>query len=359
MLSVLKQRELASLTPFFKPERSIRLSHFDEARKGLDKNDLTLLKLWESMLTGRISPVNKSMREQYKELGLNHLFTPSGFHLSAVLSPLNRLIKNHRAHLLLLFLIGLSLCFVPGQGALKRMVRIKFFQKNMGQKFGFILALVLDVLWGSFQDGALSFTYSLLFLGIIYSGLRGLSLIVWFFLAQMMLAMFQGVAISPLLLLFSPVINLCFGLSMPVLFILAYPLWHWQLHSGLFILRFLHQLVDWSTPAIASFPLWEISIFTLVLAYLFVSKKFRIFSLGLLLLSSGLNPDFQNEPKLGTYEFVPQGELKKIVSKEIEDRLYFSDGTCTRKLVRGFWWEKCSPRRKSTGKKLKKLSYPS
>lgn len=359
LLTVLKHHELSALSPFFKADRTIKIKKFGEAKNGLSPSDQELLELWESMLTGRVAPLSKSIREQYKKLGLNHLFTPSGFHLSALLTPLSKIIRGHFPQMILLGLIGFGLIFLPGQSALKRMVLIKFSQKNLGLKIGFILALLLDVFFGSFQDGALGFTYSFLFLGIIYSGLRGISLIMWFFLAQMLLAFFQGLQISPLLIIVSPLINLSFGISMPFLFVLAFPLWDWQLHTGLYILRFLHSLVELSIPILKFFPVWEVSIVTLILALLFLTKNWKPFLVGLFLFSYSLNPDFQKEPSLGSHEFKPQGEISKIVLAEKEDKIYFSDGRCSRKLVRGLWWEKCSPRRRSTGRKLKKLSYPS
>lgn len=353
-LESLRQR---SLSPVFKAERSIKLKAFTEAKKGLPIKDQELLELWESMLTGRVAPVSKWMKERYKLLGLNHLFTPSGFHLSAVLYPLMKFIKNLKIQLTLLIILGLLLFMVPGQGALKRMILIKSHQKILGLHVGFIAALVLDSLFGTFQTSALSFTYSFLFLGIIYSGARGVGLIFWFFIAQMILAYFQGNQISPLLLIFSPILNFFFGLSMPVLFLLAIPLWSWQAEIGLMIIRSLQALVDISASFIEHSPVWEIHFMTLVLIVLFVTQKWRMCGTILLIFSSSLNWDQQKIPGFGQYEFKPQGILVKTVSREDKDLVYFVDGKCERKLVRGIWYEKCSPKRGSTRrKKIMKLS---
>lgn len=359
LLAILECQRVRTLTPYFKAERSIKLKNFSEAKKELSLKDQELLELWESMLTGRVAPVSKWMKERYKLLGLNHLFTPSGFHLSAVLYPLMKFIKSLKIQLSLLILLGSLLLFLPGQGALKRMILIKSHQKILGTKIGFILALFMDVLFGTFQNGALSFTYSFLFLGIIYSGLEGAGLVFWFFIAQMTLAYFQGNQISPFLLVCSPILNFAFGLSMPILFLLAIPLWGWQLQIGLFLLKILQLMVDVSARVIEFFPVWEIHFISLFLIFCFVMKKRKTFVLVLFIFSSTLNWDQQKAPGSGRYEFSPKGQMAKIVSNSEKDLIYFSDGKCARKLVRGFWYERCSPRRRSIHKKkqIMKLSY--
>lgn len=359
LLATLKQYELSSLKPFFKAERTIKLARFAEAKKNLNLPDQELLELWESMLTGRSAPLNKWMKDQYRVLGLNHLFTPSGFHLSSILTPLARVLKGLRWQLIILLVVGLGLCWVPGMGALKRMVWIKAAQSLCGLKIGFVLALLVDCLFGSFQDGALSFTYSFLFLGIIYSGAKGAGLAMWFFLAQMILAHFQGNNISPLLMVISPLLNFAFALVMPLLLILAIPLCQWQLLTGLWFLSGLQKLVSLAAHFITFVPTLEINVMMLVLVFAMLWRKTKLALAGILFFSGSLNLDLQKNPSLGTYDFVPQGNFIRTISKNSEDVIYFSDGKCNRKLVRGLWWETCSPAKRSMRKKLMKLSYPS
>lgn len=358
LLSVQKTHELSSLGSFFRADKSIVLEHFQKARHKVAKEDLELLKLWESILTGRSAPLSKWIKERYKQLGLNHLFTPSGFHISAVLFPFMKLLKKNLHQFILLLFLGFSLCFLPGLSALKRMVLIKGHQKALGLHSGFIIALLIDVLFGSFQKGVLSFTYSFLFIGIIYSGLQGLGLIIWFFIAQMFLAYFQGQDISPLLILFSPVVNIAFGIAMPVLFLFSFPLWEWQLSIGISILKLLQFPIDLFVTLSQFVPRWEIHIGTILLIGLVLLKRWKSAVLILCLLSSSLNLDRQRNPSLPK-EFISRGQTVKTIYLEEEIKIYKSDGICRMKLVRGFWWENCSPRRKSSRKKLKKLSYPS
>ncbi|HXH30024.1 MAG TPA: hypothetical protein VNJ01_04360 [Bacteriovoracaceae bacterium] len=358
LLAVLKAQEIKSLKTFVKTFPSIKLKNFEAAKSGRPVHQRDLLELWESILTGRTAPVASWMKERYKLLGLNHLFSPSGFHLSAVLLPFMKFIKSVKLQLCFISLIGVGLYFLPGLGALKRMVMVKGGQKVFGQKQGFILALLLDVLFGSFQDSALSFSYSFLFLGIIYSGVKGLGLIIWFFLAQVLLAYFQGLFISPAILLLSPLLNAGFGFAMPFLFILSLPLSDWQVECGLFILSSLQSAVDASVTVIALIPSLEIHSGILVLLIFFLRRNWRSVLVTLLLLSSSLNLDLSKAPSVATNEFVPRGKLVNEVSNEVEMQIYFTDGNCKLRLVRGFWWEKCSPRRRSR-RAARKFSYPS
>ena len=358
LLCVLNNWRLRTITPYFRGERVIKLSHFQEAKSRIAKSDQDLLKLWESMLTGRSAPLASWMKERYQKLGLSHLFTPSGFHISAVLFPFLKVIPG-KFHFFLILLLGIGAMFLPGMSALKRMLLIKGNQKLLGLHTGFILALIMDIFWGSFENSTLSFTYSFLFIGIIYSGAKGISLMAWFFLGQILIAYFQGSDVSPLVLVFSPFLNFWFGLAMPLLFLLAYPLWSWQLTLGIWILKGLQMFVDGMAHLSLMMPQLEIHAGVLIFLIVFLKTKRRSLAFAAFLLSSSLNPDLQKNPGATSNEFVPRGEIKQVVYTETDVRVVRSDGNCKLKLVRGFWWENCSPKRRSSHKKLKKLSYPS
>ena len=302
------------------------------------------------MLTGRSAPLSRLIKDQYQTLGLNHIFTPSGFHLSAVLFPFLKLIKSNKWQIALILLIGIGLSFAPGFAALKRMVLIKGHQKILGRHIGFAIALLIDVFAGSFQIAPLSFTYSFLFLGIIYSGFEGVRLIIWFFIAQMILAFFQGNDVSILLLLFSPLLNFLFALILPMLFILSSPLSAWQVETGLFFLRHLQTFVAVCAEVSLHLPLIEVNIFTLVLVAMIIFRKPRVFLLGLALFCSCLNLDHQRARTMARNEFVPT-EYVRTIYKEKYVTVIFKDGRCRMNLVRGFWYENCSPLKRSSRKK--------
>ena len=265
LMAILRSRELSSLASYYKSERVLKIHHFSKVKAGLRGSDIDLFELWESILTGRSAPLAKWIKDRYKILTLNHLFTPSGFHLSAVLLPFMKFFKVPSYQIIILILMGTGLSFISGMGALKRMILIKTNQKLFGIKTGFVFALILDMLFGTFQNSTLSFTYSFLFLGLIYSGQRGISLIFLLFGAQMMIAFFQDVHLSPLLIILSPLLNFCFGLAMPLLFLLAIPMWEWQVRIAIYILRILQTLVDVSAQIVVKFPLIEVTMVTLIL----------------------------------------------------------------------------------------------
>lgn len=353
LLLVLKTHERRSLSPYFKSEPVIRLGQFTKARALVPQNKLHLLELWESMLTGRVAPLDRWMRKEYKTLALAHVFTPSGFHLTALLWPFLLLLKKRRQKLGLLSVIGILLSLIPGQSALKRMTSIKINQQFFGTKSGFLFALFLDVLFGSFTDSPLGFTYSFLFLGIIYSGARGITLIVWFYVAQVLIAFSQGALISPLLIFTSPIVNFILSLILPFLFLFSWPLTGWQLSFGLTMLEHTQTLVSFFYSFVMKFPLIEASIALPLIFILIFFRQGRMAILTCLLFSSELNSESLKIPGPSTYEWHANGKILKVVDQKI----YREDGICERELVKGIWFETCSPRRRAGKKKSRKLSY--
>ncbi len=357
LLMLLKAEELKQFNPYFKAQKTFKLERFEEAKKRVSPSEVELLELWESMLTGRSAPVSRWIKDQYKSLGLNHLFTPSGFHLSAVMLPFMKLVTNKSWQLIILLIVGCGVFSMTGQGALKRMVLIKINQHLFGRKAGFALALGMDLLMGSLNDSPLSFCYSFLFLGIIYSGSGWLFL--WFFFAQSLIAYFSGELITPLIMILSPLLNMAFAVAMPLLFLLAFPLWDWQMQIGLKILSLLQQLVKLSADLSMHVPSWEINLGVLLCFVLIYYKQKRFLTLALLCLTLSLNQDHKKNPSFGPYDYVPQGRILKIVSNEVGEVVYWSDGKCKRELVRGIWWEKCSPKKKRSTRKIKLKKFSS
>ena len=348
LLTLLKTHEVAALKTFYMAPKTIKLQPFIDATKNLKGSDLEALGIWESILTGKSKFLGKETKKKYQKLGLLHLFTPSGFHLSAMLFPLMSVIYSQRIRLFTLLSIGASLIFVPGFSALKRMLTIKVGQNLFGQKTGFIFGIVSDMLFGSFQRSALSFSYSFLFLGIIYSKVRGLGLIIWFFIGQLIITYFQGGEISFLLIFLSPFINFLYGLILPIIFISSYPLLEFQLKVGVALIRLVSFPVDFSYFLTTKFPAMEIGLMTLLLIFFCMCKRWKEALIIFILQSGNLNSNFERAPGLGSNEFVSRGKIIKRVYDEKKVRIYFTDGRCDLKLIRGFWWESCSPRKRSS-----------
>lgn len=350
-LAIIKAYEVASLNPYFKAEKTLKLQSFSEVKQRVPAEDMDLLELWESILTGRSAPLSRLMKDKYKELGLNHIFTPSGFHLSAVLFPIMKIMKSPKLQLGFLLILGSAMYFLPGFGALKRMILIKANQNIFSLHVGFLSALLLDMFFGTFQTSPLSFTYSFLFIGIIYSGLRGLGLIIWFFFAQILIAYFQGNDISLLLLIFSPFLNFIFTFLMPVLFLLSFPLWDWQLATGLFLLKIVQRIVDVCAEISFHYPTIEVNIMIFVIVIFIYLRQRRWIMMCLICFCASLNLDVSKTPASGTIEFRPKGQITKTIYRESDVTVFFSDGRCRMKLVRGYWFENCSPVKRSSRRK--------
>jgi hypothetical protein len=251
--------------------------------------------------------------------------------------------------LIILIILGSILFWFKGFSALKRMLLIKTHQHFLGTQAGFITALLLDMLVGSFHNYPLSFCFSFLFLGIIYSEKQRFILVILFFLAQMLITYFYQNQISFLMLFLSPLLNFAFALALPFIFILSYPLWNWQLHVGLGLMKGLQGLIDFSAALVGQFPLISIHVGILVcLIFLTLNQK-RAFSISLIALSSPLNIEKSKFPSLSRYEFVPVGKLLVVTQ---QGKIKFEDGSCERQLIQGLWWQKCSPKRKSTRYKM-------
>jgi len=353
LLAILMGHEVGHLRMYRQAAPTLSLNHFRDARKLIAQEDRKYLLIWESMLTGKSRSLRKADVKIYQDLGLSHLFTPSGFHLSAVTAPLFKVIASAKLRFAFLGALLLFLLSLQGQSALKRMGLIKFNQHWMGRKEGFAFSIGLDFLIGSFSKAPMSFTLSLLFLGLIYSGQAKFVLIMGFFFAQCLIGYFFHSSVPVLIIVLNPILNALFALAMPVLLLFSFPLWEWQLFSGIKLIRMLDVSVIWARELSSFMPSLEITLMLLLLPWM----KRRYVPFVLLLHCGSLNLDYQRTPSEESYHFRPQGNILREVQRADQDVIYWSDGKCVRRLVRGFWWEKCSPKRRSTRKSIKKLSY--
>lgn len=348
LLGSLKFHETSHLKTFFRAQKVFIPQSFKEEAKKLKGSKLEALGVWESLLFGKSKHVKKETMETYKKLGLLHLFTPSGFHLSAVLIPVFYFLRSRKKKLLTLIVLGLSFSFLPGLSALKRMVMIKVQQNIWGQKAGFFLGCLLDLLFGSFQTSPLSFSYSFLFLSFIYGGRKGMGLFIWFYLGQLLITYFQGGVVSPLLLLFSPIMNFSFSLILPFLLLLSFPLTQIQLEIGIFLIESAQHIIRICFQLISSFPFIEVTGLTLLFLLCFMMRRLLLSLIVFFFLSQNLNSNYERTPQWSANEFVPKGRPQRTRYLEAKNVVYFEDGICNLRLIRGHWWESCSPRRRSS-----------
>ncbi len=212
-LAVIYLLSILLLSWCFHQERSLKfekrsfISQFVQKKKQELKpffeND-ALIDLCSLYLIGLPRRIPADIKTAHTILGMNHLFTPSGLHLTAVFSSLGvffLLFRKRKRPIKICTEITLCLILfvLPGFSALKRMGLIRLIYLGLSRLVGiteystaFGIAMILDLCFGSFTSSPLSFSYSFLFLGALLSmrdrgwigmmlGLMGAMVIVNFF----------------------------------------------------------------------------------------------------------------------------------------------------------------------------------
>lgn len=352
-LSLMKKKELIS---YFHYERPISLNHFKTALKSVSKTDKDYLAFWYGLISGNTQSLSKDYKQKYKAIGLSHAFTPSGFHLSAVLTPLT-LILPKKSKLPLNLLVCFLVFLLPGLEPLKRMGLVKVFKLKMNARLSLMFAGLICLILGQLNHSPLSFIFSFFFLGVIYSGLKNIALIIWFFIGQLLICFFQGEQLSLINLVISPLANFFLGLITPLLFVFSYPLWSWTLQTGIIVIKSFDQIATVLYQFSSMTPQLEVHCFTVLLVTLMLLRKKKSFILGVLLFSTSLNLENPSKLTIERYYFEPTGH---IIKQQIEDgivKTYYRDGRCVEKIVMGRWEKRCSPKRAPKIRKIKKLSY--
>lgn len=352
-LSSMKKRELTS---FYRFERPISLTHFKSALKEVPKSEKDHLAFWYGLIAGNTQSLSKNYKEKYKRIGLSHAFTPSGFHLSAVLTPLNLLLPK-KWTLPFLLILSFLLFTLPGLEPLKRMGLIKLINQRCDKTLSLTISAIICLFLGQLNNSPLSFIFSFFFLGVIYSGLKNIALIIWFFIGQLLICFFQGESISFLNLLFSPLANFILGLITPILFLLSYPLWDSPLAIGINIIKSFDKIVELLYVLTLKAPSVEVHSFTVILVVLMLLRQMKLFLIGLLLFSSTLNLEKAPRRWNERYYFEPSEKALRLQQKNGIIYSFYRDGKCMERIVLGRWEKRCSPKRAPQKRKIKKLSY--
>ena len=132
-----------------------------------------LAALVEGYVIGHKRGVGRKIVRQHRHLNLLHLFTPSGLHFSALLLILAPLARLLRVPLWPLFLAPF---FLSGYHAIKRIAEYKIARSLLQLKgwkpegyWLFLGVFALDFIFGTYRTNPLSYSFSYLFLGIIFS----------------------------------------------------------------------------------------------------------------------------------------------------------------------------------------------
>lgn len=128
--------------------------------------------LLNAFVSGNKRYIPKSSKKKFQILGLSHLFTPSGIHLSSLyilMTPFLKLVKNRLV--ILLPLLALSYFFTSFH-SIKRILLMRT-TKEWLKKHDifqiFLISFIWDFFLGTYKLSPLSFSYSFIFLGIILS----------------------------------------------------------------------------------------------------------------------------------------------------------------------------------------------
>ena len=187
-----------------------------------------------SYVSGDYKRLPKETKEAHKILGLNHLFTPSGIHLSALFIlflPILYLLKNkyrpaHLAFGTVLFLIPMFVLPTSFSAAkrisLLRLVSLwkTILPWDFPFFYVFLFTFILDFLLGGFQKSPGSFVYSFLFLGILFSANQIPKMFLPFALlgGQIIVSFFQQTPLTPLGFLLGFFLTAAFTPFFPIYF---------------------------------------------------------------------------------------------------------------------------------------------
>ncbi len=298
-----------------------------------------------SYTVGGQKGVSRSVTTAHKNLYLIHLFTPSGLHLSSLfffLTPLLTFLKfrSFNYFFAVSLLLTLPPFFLDGFWAVKRVsfLRLLFLVfKKIPLKLSlftlFILAFSLDFMFGTFKDSPLSFTYSFLFLGMIFAGQKWPSiwLPLFLMLGQFLVCFFQQTPFFPLNFFLGFLLTSFFSLLFP-LFFLAFCFPQFSLIAKFFLSLFLF-LVKFGSNFLKNSPSFFISGDGLLLIFLFISsldfKKKGIFLIFFLLFHSTPLWNIRDRDHQGNKGFFLAEEkkgVKKISRTEKGYKIQYHEG---------------------------------
>ncbi len=255
--------------------------------------------------------ISKSIVSSHKNLYLIHLFTPSGLHLSSLflfLTPLLAFLKfkSFNYFFVLSFLLTLPPFFLDGFFAVKRVSFLKLlsllFQRTKN-KFSlfwiFLLAFLLDFLFGTFDGAPLSFIYSFLFLGLIFSHQKWPFIWLPFFLmlGQILIHFFLDTPFLPLNFILGFFLTSIFTFIFPIFFIsFCFP---GISFFSKFLLSVFLFLIKWGNFYLKHSPSIFISGELLILILIFISSlNFKKKATALIIFSIFSSPAIFNLNKI-------------------------------------------------------------
>lgn len=311
------QKARKTQNPLWTPVGNALLESFEKPRNA---------RVFQAFLTGEKNGISPKLKNQFDELELGFLFSPSGLHLSGFFLLFFFLLRKiaSRKTISRIKLVLTCLCYALPFLSLKRLVifRLLFLLNRKCSLrwrlehlflFTFALAFVL----GHYQASPSGFIMSFLFMGTFLS-LRDeprLRLILGLFCSHLLLSAFNGNAVSlPALFLGIPLISLFTGLmALSGFYLLSYRIWSfnwieplvalyiWLVKKGALIVKGTHI---------------HASIFLLMGLIVFLAKKDKRALIFLLVFHAGT----ANSPA-----FFVSGSWTREHTQSAGKRLYYSE----------------------------------
>lgn len=253
--------------------------------------------LW-AFLTGEKKGLSPKAQQNFNNLELNFLFSPSGIHLAALSSLIFYLIKkikHKRVIRIFQWLFLMSAFFLPYL-AIKRIVCLRvlilsqlFFKKRIPIEILFGITFLISFFLGHFQDSPLGFILSFLYMGT-FIALRDhskITVLLGLFSSHLVICFFSGNEISLLALILNlPLITL-FSFLLPF-FYLYFLTFQWIHYNWIeFVVRAFILIVHWAAkPTQGTFV--SATLFLILAVWIILLKKQKRYLLILLLLHTNV-----------------------------------------------------------------------
>ncbi len=291
---------------------------------------------WRALVTGDDKGFKREDKERFYQLGLGHLFTPSGTHLAT----LNPLLKHLRFLPLIYLLLGCLLTFRPELSALNRVVWLKSVSSSQKIFLIFLSLMLAEGAFISWKNQGLSWSCSFLFLGLCWFTPKAWTSL-WFVCGQILICWVFQQPYSLMAPITGALMNLILILIFPIILILSF-IPPFLAHAlALMALEVTYEAIlsidkiHVYLPAISP----HFGHLALSVAWMLVKER-RWLALILLLLSSPAGPITKNTESTSRFEALPSPDAH-IVNYRGKSVIYSDGIKCKIEFKNNNWRESC------------------
>jgi competence protein ComEC len=272
------QRDLGHRT-FYRWKKESPSFYVEKAKKNL-RNHGKIASLDNAINVGYKRKLPRKWKKSFKNLGLLHLFTPSGLHLYPfyflITFLFNRFISISVLSAIFLLILNTGDFFALRRIALMKAsaLSLSFIIKKNPFLYAFFLAFFIDFCWGSFKDSPLGFTFSFTFLSLLIIKEPKYPFYYKIILGQILIAYFLNQNLNIAYCIIGIGLSSIFSLVFPIIFLNFWcDVFTWQKSVSFFLLEKLLLLVQKTEVVFANLPTFQLN-FLLIYA-LFFYQDFR------------------------------------------------------------------------------------